>query len=352
MTAFEIIDNRNRWISILRNFNPIDCYYSFEYGKSFARKEDGELFAAYFENGKTKIFYPFIKRQVPFVKEEIFDIVTPYGYGGPHIVWADEDSVLLFNELFGHYCKTNRIITETIRFHPLYGNQKFFKNLFDVEYIRQTTAVDLTLALEEIRNHYTSMTKRNIKTARKNNLTCVVAEGNKDNIHSFMDLYYETMKRLHATNYYYFDEEFFLEQVKDTDISNTHLLVTKMNNEIIAAVMVLTGQEFSHYHLGASRTNSLALRPNNLLFDFMIEFCQSKGSKMLHLGGGYRDNDGLFTFKTSFTNQNHFPYYIGKKVHDALEYSRIIDRLTKEFQVNESYFPIYRGQLHRKQLQS
>ncbi|WML45819.1 GNAT family N-acetyltransferase [Neobacillus sp. PS3-40] len=349
MYRFEVINNPGIWKSILLNIKNVDCYYTFEYGNLFAKNENGKLYASYFEENGTKIFYPFIKRKVPFVEDETYDIVTPYGYGGP-LINGESKYLEHFYQVFSEYCRLNNIITETIRFHPLYRNYEWCEKVMDVEYIRQTTAVDLTLALAEIRNKYTSMNKRNIKKALKNNLTCFVAENNKENIKIFMDLYKETMDRNNATDFYYFDEIYFLEQVKDTAFSNTFLLFTKVNNEIIAGVMVIWGQDFAHYHLGASKTKYLDLKPNNVLFDFMIEFCKSKGLKNLHLGGGYQENDGLFKFKTSFTNNNNFKYFIGKRIYDSKKYNKIIEFLRNYYEINESYFPIYRSQIQKKKL--
>ncbi|WP_164525605.1 GNAT family N-acetyltransferase [Siminovitchia acidinfaciens] len=348
MTQFEIINNPSTWNVKLKNFRGIDCYYSYEYGNLFAKKENGRLFSAYFENNQTKIFYPFIKRIVPFGNGDLYDIVTPYGYGGPFIEGCEE-SITEFYKYFSDYCEMNHIITETIRFHPLYNNHRWFRNIIDVEYIKQTTAADLTISLEEIRQNYSNMNKRNIRKAIKNNISCFVAENNLENISKFVQMYNETMIKNNAADYYFFDENYFIEQMQDTNLGKTYLLFAKYNNDIIAGTIVIVGQEFSHYHLGASKSSFLALKPNNLMFDFMIEFSKSKGVKLLHLGGGYEENDGLFKFKSAFTNNNNFEYYIGKKVHNTREYNKITNDLNKLYDVQENYFPIYRGKIKKKQ---
>jgi hypothetical protein len=347
MGKLYIIEQEDIWNEILGNLNEIDCYYTFEYGNLFAKNENGKLYAAYYEEEKTKIFYPFLKRKIPWSKETLYDIVTPYGYGGPFIQ-GDEEHASNFYQDFSTYCQLHNIVTETIRFHPIYYNHKPFNSLMDVQYIRRTTGVDLKLSLEEIRNQYSPMNKRNIKMAKRNNLSCFIAENNEKNIKIFINLYKETMDRNHATSFYYFDEEYFLNQVKETEISKTYLIFTKYNQEIIAGVLVIIGKVFSHYHLGASKTRFLDLKPNNLLFDFMIEFCKSKGSVALHLGGGYQENDGLFKFKSSFTNKNYFDYYLGRKIHNSTKYKEIMDYLGTEFEINEDYFPGYRANMKRK----
>ncbi|NHC43064.1 peptidoglycan bridge formation glycyltransferase FemA/FemB family protein [Bacillus sp. MM2020_1] len=347
MAHFEIIEQQDSWEKLLENFYNIDCYYSYEYGNLFAQNENGKLFAAYYQEDETQIFYPFIKRRVPFIEEELYDIVTPYGYGGPFIQ-GNEVRVRTFYQFFNSYCQLHNIITETIRFHPLYRNYSHLENLLEIDYIRKTTGVDLQTSLDDIRQNYTEMNKRNIRKALRNNLNCLVAENNEQNINIFIDLYHETMDRNRASSYYYFDKEYFFKQVQKTVLSESFILFARLNNEIIAGVMVLIGKEFSHYHLGASRTKYLDLKPNNFLFDYMIEFCKNKGSKLLHLGGGYQENDGLYKFKTSFTNGNNYEYFLGKKIHDTTKYNKIIEQLRLLFEFDENYFPCYRGKMKPK----
>jgi hypothetical protein len=342
MSYIRIIDNETEWDEAIKQFEDIDSYYSYEYGNLFAKREKGKLFAAYFINNTTKIFYPFIKRTVLFEDRDIFDIVTPYGYGGPFIE-GYASGVNHFYKDFSDYCNKNGIITETIRFHPLIWNHNSFKNIIDVQYIRQTTTVSLIPPLEKIRENYSEMNKRNIKKAKRNAIHCYVAEKSLENIKIFSDMYKETMDRNHAGNFYYFDDSFFMEQLKDTGISKNFLLFAKYSDQIIAGVIVMVGQKFSHYHFGASKAGFLDLRPNNLLFDYMIEFSKSMGTTSLHLGGGYQENDGLYKFKSSFSNNNNSPYYIGRKIHNLSIYTEIMEKFKKNYEVDEDYFPAYRG---------
>ncbi|MED1205201.1 lipid II:glycine glycyltransferase FemX [Heyndrickxia acidicola] len=347
MRTFKIIEDHTEWKKILEFFPSIDCYYSFEYGQLFAEMEDGVLLGAYFEEEQSKIFYPVIKRKISSAKEEIFDIVTPYGYGGPFIQ-GQKGSVTRFCQMFNEYCKKNNIITETIRFHPLYQNYQYFVHDMEVDYIRQTTAVDLSRSIEEIRSNYSTMNKRNIHKASEHHLTCSVVEKSNDNIRVFMDLYKETMDRNGANSFYYFNESYFNNQLKDNEFCKTYLLFAKKDRDVLAGVLVFIGKEYAHYHLGASKTEYLHLKPNNLLFDFMIEFCKQKNTKLLHLGGGYKELDGLFKFKTSFTNNNCFLYFMGKKIHDQSRYRSLIESIQEDFILNHDYFPLYRGIQERK----
>lgn len=351
MTELKIISTLEEWNNHIQLFDNIDCYYSFEYGQLFANIEEGTIKAAYFETEDSRLFYPFIKRRIEVAHsvEPLYDIVTPYGYGGPYFE-GDCSCVDEFYKHFKSYCQASNIITETVRFHPLYGNEQHCSNIMDVQYVRLTTGVQLNEPLDTIRANYSSMTKRNVKKARNNGVTCYVADHTEQNIRIFINMYKETMKRNHATSYYYFDDHYFYEQMKNTLLNETALLFAEYDNEIVAGVIVLIGKKYAHYHLGASKTNFLQLRANHCLFDYMIEYCYHHQSEVLHLGGGYAENDGLFHYKSSFTNNNHYKYYIGKNIFDQDAYDALVETVKHEYIVNENYFPLYRAFIERREL--
>lgn len=329
------------WSIFLNRFNYTDIYYSKNYVSLFAKIQKGRPEAVYFENEKGKIFYPFIKRNIELNKE-YFDIITPYGYGGP-LLEGDPTVMKLFYEQFKEYALKNKIVSETVGFHPLLNNKKYFEGLMSMDLIRETTAVDLTLPLEEIRNNYPPQNKRNINKARKEGIEIIQTTKN-DDLNDFIKIYYETMNRNQASSFYYFPSSYFYQQMQETDQSNTILLLAKYKNETIAGVMLIYGKTFAHYHLGASKKKYIHLRPNNLLFDTMIECSKSLGLRSLHLGGGYADGDGLFTFKTAFTNQNNFQYYLGKNIINDEVY-KVLIRKSNEKDLNSSnkkFFPAYR----------
>jgi lipid II:glycine glycyltransferase (peptidoglycan interpeptide bridge formation enzyme) len=342
LSVFKIIECQGLWNNILKDFENADSYYSYGYGQLFAEKENGQLKAAYFENEVTKIFYPFIEREIKNERNHgLFDLVTPYGYGGP-LLKGENSLINDFYRHFNQYCVDNNIVSEVIRFHPLYRNHQICTKNMEVEYIRKTTAVDLSRPLEEIRESYSSLTKRNIIKAQRNNLSCIVADKNPENIQEFFKMYTETMDRNSADEYYYFDVKQLMNQLTDTHQSNSYLLLAKSNNRTIAGVILFIGPEYAHYHLGGSYTEYLKLRPNNILFDYMIEFSKKQGVKQLHLGGGYQEGDGLFNFKSSFTNSNHFGYYIGKKIHNHIEYNNLLKNQNLDSS-KDNYFPLYRS---------
>ncbi|MDR0138031.1 GNAT family N-acetyltransferase [Metabacillus idriensis] len=332
----------DNWNKFIEQFSMLDVYYSQEYSNLSSTIENGTAEAIFYENDDGKVFYPYIKRKID-LNEEYLDIVTPYGYGGP-VLEGDQNTIKPFYRQFNEYCTNNKIITETVRLHPLLKNDAYMKDVMDVEYIRKTTAVDLALSLEEIRKNYTSNNKRNIKKAKKEGVNVFVSNNNKKDIEIFIDLYYETMNRNNSLSYYYFDKSYFYRQMEEMLLCKSYLLLAEYKNQIIGGILLLIGNEYAHYHLGASKTEYLSLRPNNLLFDAMIEFSKSCGLKLLHLGGGYQENDSLFKFKTSFTNNNNYNYFLGKNILNKKIYKELSQIAAKNLSPisDSNYFPLYR----------
>lgn len=67
--------------------NSIDLYFDKNYGKLYEKAEKGKAKIFKFENELGKITNQFLIREIPEkVDGKIYyDIVTPYGYGGPVI---------------------------------------------------------------------------------------------------------------------------------------------------------------------------------------------------------------------------------------------------------------------------
>ncbi|MHA6259977.1 lipid II:glycine glycyltransferase FemX [Sporosarcina sp. CAU 1771] len=337
-----VIESQAEWNEIIKSLEFSDVYYTYEYCTAFATHEKGQAKLIYYKNDCGIVVYPIIVREIDSnYKQVIYDIITPYGYGGPlHI--GDVGVMRSFRDEFISYCKSETIISEVITFHPLFKNASSMIGYCTLNYRGETTAVDLTNDLEDIRSQYTSMNKRNIRKAYKKGVTCQEVIKNKENIEVFLSLYNETMNRNLASEFYFFTYEFIEKQLVNTEISNSHLLFAYHEEQVISAILLYTTEKFAHYHLGASRTESLPLRPNNLLFDYMIEFSKSKNCTLIHLGGGYEKNDNLFKYKVSFTNNNNYEYYFGTTILDSTIYKYLVQE-KQNLDLQKDYFPLYRA---------
>lgn len=340
--SMAIIDTKEQWNRAVNDFAVQDVYYTYEYNEWNAKKEQGQAKLVHFQNNLGSVIYPFIIRKIDAVVagSPLYDITSAYGYGGP-LISGDPGVLKEFRELFQAYCQNANIVSEIVRMHPLLENAHYLQGYCTLQYIRKTTAVNLAGELSAIRQHYSHMAKRNIKKARSHQLYCRAVEKSDKNIGVFLKLYNETMQRKSAARYYYFSEAQIEQQLADTAISKSHLLFVFHEAQVIAAAIVLTANRFAHYHLGASDTRYLSMRPNNLLFDFMVAFSKDKGCQTLHLGGGYQEGDSLFKYKSSFTNQNYYDYYLGTNIYQHDIYKKLAELKGKANEVG-GFFPIYR----------
>lgn len=343
LPSLSVIDKKECWNQVVNEFPENDVYYTYEYCEWNARKENGQAKLVHFTNEYGSVIYPFILRKLDFYPtEEIYDITSPYGYGGP-LVSGDNSVLEEFTSLFRDFCLRTNIVSEVVRLHPLLNNARYLHSYCNLNYIRKTTAVDLSEPLSRIQENYSNMNKRNIKKALSNNLQCLEVSKCDENIHKFLKLYNETMRRKKAHDYYYFCFSSIQEQLADTSISKSHLLFIYAGDKVIAAAILYTTKDIAHYHLGASDKNYLALRPNNLIFDFMVAVSKKMNCKLLHLGGGCQENDSLFEYKASFSNNNNYDYLLGTNIYNHEVYAELVEKAESQSALKEGYFPLYRS---------
>ncbi|MEH7344382.1 GNAT family N-acetyltransferase [Bacillus sp. JJ1532] len=214
-------------------------------------------------------------------------------------------------------------------------------------YIRKTIAIDLKKSYNDLWKGYSKNNQRNITKAKNLGLSAEIATKTLTNITKFQQLYELTMKRTNSSKYYYFHKSLFSELLSEDSLYESYLLFANYQNQVVGGIILLIGMEFAHYQFGASHPDYLNLKPNNFLFDFMIRFCQEKGAKLLHLGGGYEENDGLFRYKSTFSNSDHYSYYLGTNIHDQKVFEQLNEIASKYDSYNPNFFPAYRSVLSK-----
>ncbi|TWT09229.1 GNAT family N-acetyltransferase [Planomicrobium sp. CPCC 101079] len=342
--SLTIVDCKNhiQWTSIVDSFLEKDIYFTYEYFKSSLAVDEGEPMLFFFENKHGKIAYPVIKRKIQTnTNLELYDITTPYGYGGPLIEVRTMESLLIseFREVFNEYCKNNRIISEFVRFHPLLNNYSGLET--EMEIVHHSKTIEIPLQQEDdLLSRIPGKTRNMIRKALKNNVEVRKVEI-EDHLEAFMSMYYATMDRNQASGYYYFTEEYFRETINlfGPDI---HLFGAFLDEKMISSTLILTKGKYMHYHLSGSLKEYNHLGANNILLYTVAQWGDENGIARFHLGGGYSSNeDNLFKFKKSFTTSQPLQFCIGKKIHDPVFYEMLI--LEKEITENTGFFPLYRS---------
>lgn len=324
----------------------MDIYFQKEYGiiNQYIEKGIAQEFVLNSQYGIIRNM--FIKRTIP---EQIngktyFDIISPYGYGGPYIAECKEGckKQLLdeYSDKFSQYCIDNDIVSEFIRFHPIMNNALDFKEIYSAQCIRKTVGTNLKDYDDPVKEEFSKSCKKNIKRAINAGVTWKVTENPKD-LDIFIDIYYSTMKRNTAGNFYYFPKEYFdLFQQK----LGKHILLVEAiyKGKTIAAGFYLAYKKIIHAHLSGTLEEYMSLSPAYVIKYATATWGKEHGYDLIHYGGGKTDdiNDSLFQYKLKFTRNTFFDFFIGKKIWNVDVYRKLCKESNAD--ENSTFFPAYR----------
>lgn len=322
----------------------MNIYFSPQYGKAFESHENATAKEFVFENSFGKVHYSFLEREIPINLDNktYKDIITPYGFGGPIVVECSDEKKLLddYYQSFHHYCVENNIVSEFVRFHPL-ANHRARKHFYgEVTTIGPQVIRDLSLP--KFKNMSKSLKKDYTKT--KNKGLEVIFDEKGEHLDDFLSIYYSTMDRNDASDYYYFDRSFF--EVLQRELAD-HIVYTHVSylNQIIYSGICLYDEEYTYAFLGGTAEGYYKYRPETLMIIETFEWFRKHGVSHYLMGGGHGKEDSIFDFKRKFAKDGIYPYQVGKKIHCFSVYEKLVDLHFKneEYDPFSSFFPAYRA---------
>lgn len=322
----------------------IDLYFDKNYGKLYEKAEKGKAEIFEFENEIGKITNQFLVREIPEKIEgkTYYDIVTPYGYGGPVIekLLGEKEKLLEeFEKEFNHFCIKNNIVSEFVRFHPIIKNYKDFEKMYDAVYMRKTLITKLDES-DPVQNQFGKSCRKNIRQALNKGITYKVIKS-PETLENFKEIYYSTMDRNNATDYYYFDDEYF-EAILKNYKENIVLVQAIFEEKVIAAGLYFVYNNIIHIHLSGTLSEYLYLSPAYILRYAITLWGIENGYKLIHHGGGTSNSEenSLYLFKRNFAKKYDVDFYIGKKIWNEKIYNKLCE--LKNVDKNEAFFPAYR----------
>lgn len=325
-----------------------DIYFDDNYGKLYEKADNGCAVVFMYESPHGKIKHQFIKRRIPAellpAEEEYYDIVTPYGYGGPLIVEMAGDSgkqlVQEFHEEFSKYCAAEKIVSEFVRFHPIAENALDFKEIYAPVWDRNTLGTDLKSFEDPVQSEFSKSCRKSIRQALNKGASYKIIY-QPDELKTFQEVYYSTMKRNEAAEYYFFDDEYFDNCLKFYR-ENILLIEVLFEDKVIAAGMYFLYDKKIHVHLSGTLTEYLHLSPAYVLRYALACWGKEQGYEVIHHGGGRSNaaDDSLYLFKKQFASQTKFDFYVGRKIWMPEKYSQIC--AANGISEENAYFPAYR----------
>jgi len=304
-----------------------------EYAKLYL-KENEKIFEFEYKEDNNIFKTISIKRPIEQIgniklKENYYDLESPYGYGGYFFNTKNEKFLNKAFKKYKNYCKTQNIIAEFVRFHPFLNciNQQMDFCAYDRDIVVKELNEDIMIS-------YPSKIRNIVRKCKK-----ILKIKKSDNVDKFIEIYYQTMKKNNADEFYFFDKKYFDDLLK---LKEVELYETIFEGEIIAMSFFIFS-EYGYYHLSANTTSSYKLNANYLLLHKAFLEAKKRGIKYFILGGGTTsdENDTLLKFKKKFSKILK-PFYIGGIIFNKEKYNEYIDLWQKQTKKDIKYFLKYR----------
>lgn len=356
MASLEVLkpEHRDKWMEVLARSFQHDVYHLPAYHTLAEEQGEGEAqMFVYLEDGYT-IGLPLLLRpigQVPGLAEagqEWFDATSVYGYAGPIASHSHVPAAVVrgFCNALREALLKRHVISVFSRLHPLISQRGLLSDLGECLSRGQTVSIDLKLPVDVQRARYRTNHKRDINKLGRLGVRCLHDQDGAY-LDEFVNLYYETMHRVNASDTYFFEHAYF-ERLVYTSELQVHLFVCSLENTVMCGGLFALCDGIVQYHLGGTRSDFLALSPMKLVFDTVRLWANERHARVFHLGGGVGSlEDPLFHFKAGFSDQTHeftvWRWVLIPDVYDQLCMERAQWANRNELNlVSSEYFPAYR----------
>ncbi len=336
----------NKWRDVL----PVskNVFGSLEYARIheiFFPKLEACLFV--WSSDGQKIAYPFFLRSIsslPFASNETgWDITTPE-YTGPILIEGNiVNQNSHFADDFNKFCRDYGIVAEFAHLNPWEFQDKILI-ASGIAVDREIIFVDLELSEESLWNDsFTYACRKNIRRAQKEGVLVFPAT-TMEHIQDFYRIYTQTMDRNDAQAKYYFPFEFF-QAFYTLMPQHAQFMLATYNGEIVAGTLYLHDNDNVYSYLGGANHAFQRIRPSNLIVSEAIKWAKRSEKKRLVLGGGYKKDDGIFRFKSSFSSYRAL-FKVYKQIHSQMNYETLCRAWSDYYQTelgSTEYFPAYRS---------
>ena len=353
-------------VSILDLENPLwketleklsyDAYHVPEYVALEAKRNHNQPEALLISEADKIFFVPYLLSSFNDLmdltdnQEEVLDVISPYGYPGILLSDAARNSSQFVHNAFNELQQTFQsrgICSAFLRLHPILSDG--FSELFPPNSVTnngETVSIDLRLDTDKIWTHTSTRQRSRINKCKILGLTARTVNF-ADYMDEFLAIYQETMDRVRAQDFYYFDRNYFTDLLKLGD--RLHLVIVESDSQIICASLYFECCGIVQGHLGGTKTEFLKQSPFSLLQHHTSLWAKERGNKLMHIGGGVGGNkDTLFNYKCGFSRLRH-QFFTMRLIIDEAKYDRLVTQKAQAknisvAQLKESnFFPAYRS---------
>ena len=334
--------NEDGWRSLLPASQSVFGSYEFARIQEQYSRRIANLFV--FDDGSSKTVYPFFLRplsELPLgqVVGANWDAATPE-FTGP-LCLSRAGTAEFCDAVHRLFCELGAV-TEFMHLNPWSdAGQRLIGG--DLCFNREVVWVDTTLSEDELwQKHFSCACRKNLKRAANENVRVFEAT-NLDNVRAFHRIYCETMDRNHALSSYYFPLEYFV-SIFEQMSGNARFVLAEHKGQIVAATLYMHDDVNIYSYVGGADYEYQHVRPTNAIVHNTIRWARLHGQQRLVLGGGYHVDDGIFRFKSSFS-QLRAAFYTFRRIHLMDQYVDLKANWCSSYgsDPGDSYFPAYRA---------
>ncbi len=337
-----------RWTEFLEQV-PHDFYHLPTYLDLSARCEGGEPLAFYAEDGPRRMLAPLLKNRLPQdlgANDRWYDATTPYGYACPLVTPACDPACLeRFLRAFAELGRRHGLVSAFFRLHPLFPlPSDALASVGRLVMHGQTVYLDLSLSREELWRQTRSRYRTDFHKLERLGFVPVMDDWTRYG--RFVSIYTETMHRLGAGDFYFFNDDYFrgCREVADGALHLCSVLAP--GGEVAAAATFTAVGGIVQYHLSGTADQFCRFAPNKLMLDFVRWWAKDRGFRWFHLGGGFGGvKESLFHFKAGFSKLAA-DFHTYRLVLDAEKYEHLTGKRRQQGRPAEpppDFFPEYRG---------
>ena len=281
--------------------------------------------AAYSDDTGAVLLYPFVLRRTSALvalpaAELLADTVSLYGRGGV-VGEAGAESIAAFHLELSAYMASHQVFCSFNRMHPVIGNERLSPASTKLLNVGGFVIVNLCPSMEDIASRFKASVRKGIRKAERNDVKCFV-ELNCDHLPEFLDIYYQTMERNGASEFYYFPKVFF-ERLPELLPGMFSFVYAQMGKKIVSCELVLHCDDYSHSFLGGTLSEALPLAANSMLKFEICKEMKAIGCKYFLLGGGQEPDDGIFNFKKSYAPDGIYQSLVGGTIWNMQVYEAL-----------------------------
>ena len=347
-------DQSEDWMAVLAQSCQHDFYHLPSYHALAESRGEGAARLFVYREGDCQIALPLLLRPVEnsigaeSAGNGRMDATSVYGYAGPVASHAVVPAQVAenFRNTLRETLRTLGVVAVFSRLHPLISQREILSGLGECTSAGSTVSVDLTQPADVQRTQFRSDHKRGINRALRRGMVALEDTG-KQHLQRFVEIYTQTMRRVSATDYYFFEPEYF-EDLAARLGPAFRLFVILAGNDVACAGIYAVCDGIIQYHLGGTHDDFLELAPMKLLTDTVRLWGNEHGCKVLHLGGGVgAQADSLFHFKAGFSDRRH-EFLLWRWVLDSQAYDELCERHARRNAENglewtsPDFFPQYR----------